>query len=214
MSTFMRIIGTKDLREKVESMNAELPKMRTEIKDEIVTEIANALQASEVRIKNELQTFFAEIREHINVSPSPKEIVHAIEQNEEDKEREKLREEIISSLSVLYTKEKEVNLFTKSKRGTTKLTKDGDEIYKILSDTILKIAKYHGYKSPNKVANKTTYKNFQLKYGFEGEPTKRSITFSNGTKGRTTVYVDLIIRGLVGKFAMYLEKEFISERSH
>lgn len=206
------MVGTKELQVSVSEIKKELPAMRVaivqDVRADMKEEFNNAVQAYEIRMKNELRNFFGEVITLIKEVNKPVELVEAIEKREEDKERQKLREEIISSLSVIYAKEKETELFTKTVRGTVKLSKDGDQLYRTLSETVLKIAKYLGYKTHSKVASKTIYKDFQRKYDITEELTKKVITMSDGSN-RNSVYVDLILRGLAGKFATYLESKFM-----
>src|SRR5699024_2523131 len=68
-------------------------------------------------------------------------IAKTIDKAEEKKEIEGNKQKIISNLSMVYAMEKESELLTKTKRGATKLTSEGQKVYDLFSQTVMDIAK-------------------------------------------------------------------------
>ena len=209
------MVGTKELQAGVEDIRQELPSMRAEIIEQIQadirTEFSNALQAYEVRMEAKAGRFLDNLSKTIEDIVRPDNVVNAIEQREEDLKRQEKIKQISDRLSVIYTIEKEGSLLEKTARGGNKLTKEGTKLYRLLSETVVMIAKLYGSKSHTKVANPQSYGKFEEREGIDEPLIKKRVTVSDGT-GRESVYVDLIYRGIVGEFTRFLEQEYLNEK--
>ena len=208
------MVGTKELQASVEDIRQELPEMReliiSEFRTVVKNEFNNVVQALEMQMKNEIREIASDLTKDIENMIQPVNVVTAIEQREEDKKRQEEVEKIINKLSAIYKVEKEEILLEKTTQGNYRLTKEGTQLYNLLSETVVLIAKIHGSKSHMKVANPKSYEKFEKKEGLGDGLIKKRIMTSDGT-GRESVYVDLICRGLVGDFTRFLEREFLSE---
>lgn len=206
------MMGTKELQTSVNGIREELPAMRTAIIDQVrsdmKTEFNNAVQAYEVRIENKLKTFFEEATQLLETLAKPTNVVHAIEQREEELEKNGRREEILKKISVVYTLSKESIIIEKGVRGAPRLTEEGDILYKELTNTVMSMAKYHGSKSHSKIANSKIYRKFEDINGITQALEKSYIATSKG-RHLQSVYADVIKRGLTAKFIKFLEKEFM-----
>lgn len=203
------MVGTKELQVSVEGIIEELPAMRDnivrEVRKDMREEFSNAVQAYEIRMKNELRDFFAEVMVKIESVSKPDNVVKAIEVRESDKVREKEREEIIDMLSRIYAQENSTDIFLIGERGGIQWTEEGRELYDLFSKAVIKIAGYNGSKAHSKVANRTTYNEFAEQENLEEQLEKKELG------GRMSVYVDLFERGLIGKFTKFLEERFLNE---
>lgn len=168
-------------------------------------EIKQELQYIEAQLILELKNVIKGLLENYT---SPESVVEAFEQAERDKEREKYKEKIIGKLAQVYMIEKENKIVVKNIYGHDKLTNAGDYIYKLFSETVIDIAKLHGSSSHMKIVSHRTYKAFEKTLGITTELRKESVIMSNG-QNRESVYVDLIKRGLLGKFAKFIEDNYV-----
>src|SRR5699024_8376524 len=135
-------------------------------------------------------------------------IAKTIDKAEEKREIEGNKQKVISNLWMVYVMEKESELLTKTKRGATKLTSEGQKVYDLFSQTVMEIANIHGSKSHMKVANRTTYTEFKTLEKLSEELRKEPITLVDGT-ARESVYADIIKRRKLGKFAKFIEDKYV-----
>lgn len=198
MSKIMRMIGTSEVIENV----AEIKNI---LISDIKEELKNAVQASELRIKKDMDEHFKRLQESQETR-----VITAIDTRENDIKKSKERKKIESKLAIIYAREKEVKLFYESKHGKKRLTKEGDEVYRMLSETVSELANYRGSNSQNKIANRTTYNAFKTALGLTECLTKKMVIMGDGTP-RESVYADIFYRGLVGKFTRFLETEYLHE---
>lgn len=204
-------VGTKELQESVSEIKQELPAIQSEIirqvREDMKSEFTNAVQAYEMRMKASLKEMFDSFKE----SHNPNNVVYAIEEREASLEKEREREEIKKQLSVIYSLSKEADLFEQGKRGAEKFTKEGDLLYKNITTSVMRLAKYHGSKSHTKIANPTTYELFMKTLNID-EPLRKVYVNLNNGKPRHSVYADIIKRGLTARFVKFLEDEFLNEK--
>ena len=202
------MVGNTEIQSAVSDIQRQLPEMQSRIAEQVVEmvkqEVLGAIKAHTLQTDRKLDGIIEIVKEQSN----PTNVVKAIEQSEEDKERERIKKSITRKLSEVYTIEKESNLLTETKGGRSKLTKDGQRMYDLFSQTVLDIAKLHGSKSHMKVVNRTVYEEFGKTLRLGEDLTKKIITFNNGTN-RESVYADIIERGLLGKFAKFIEYKYV-----
>lgn len=198
-----KMTGSSEIKSVVMGIQREMPALRKDIKDELRI----ALQSAESRMIEAISTQVAEMFAEFKEQSNPANVVKAIEQSEEDKEKEIAKKSIIRNLSEVYTIEQEANVIESNSRGGSKLTAEGQRMYDIFSQTVLDIAKLYGSKSHMRVVNRGVYEEFGELKGLSGELKKKYITLKNGT-ARESVYADIIERGLLGKFAKFIEDKY------
>lgn len=205
---FKKMTGNDEIKTAVMDIQNTLPEMRTDIVESVSDKVAQIIGDDVVGyLKShtlQIDRKFEEMYEFM----SGDNIAKTIDKAEEKKEIEGNKQKIISNLSRVYAMEKESELLTKTKRGATKLTSEGQKVYDLFSQTVMDIAKLHGSKSHMKVANRTTYTEFKTLEKLSEELRKEPITLVDGT-ARESVYADIIKRRKLGKFAKFIEDKYV-----
>src|SRR5690625_1460591 len=139
----------------------------------------------------------------IEESVAPK-VIEEIERTNNAKETEEKVRAIRLKLSEVYAMSKKNSMVSECGK---KLTEEGTETYRLLSDAVLELSKLKGSKTLNRIANRTNYNNFSKRYGVE---TVEKLMFLNN-KGKMiqSVFADIIVKGLTDKYLEYLENTFL-----
>lgn len=202
-------MGTKELQQSVSEIKGELPVIQYEIikqiQQDVKSELSNAMQAQEMRMKETITELFKEFKSE----QTPEKVVHAIKADEQESLRNIEREEISKQLSLIYSLSNGSTLVTDDGKVNDVLTDTGERVYDLIANTVLRLAKYNGSKSHNKIANHTTYSLFE-NYAEEKEAFEKVTLVTREGLYRKSVYSDIISRGRADKFAKFIEGMFLT----
>lgn len=218
--TFIKgLTGASDMIVKIEEVSEQLPQMQTEIVGEVTAKVVELMKPEfqgmaliiEARVKDTMEEYSKKITKAVGDMASPETVVKAIEKDKRRKRDDKQAEELRKELASIYTEITNNVVVSRNSGKSVSLTKKGSELYGRLSDVITKIAKFHGAKSPNKIANNAMYRKFALEYGIP-TPSKFVALLRGGTQ-RHSVYADLFRSGNVGKFLRYVDRNFLPKEA-
>lgn len=187
------------LQEEVETMKSEVITIVETMKEYFDSKFEEANNDTAQRFK----VLESRLNRKIEEEVAPK-VISEITRSEHEKEMEEKKRKIKLSLSEVYANSEKYQLLSDCGR---KLTKEGDVTYRLMSNAVLEVAKFHGSKSINKIASRSNYNKFTNKYGTE-PLSKKTLAFSDGS-GIESVFADIFEKGLVGKYIEFVEEEFV-----
>src|SRR5690625_1427239 len=188
------------LQEEVVTMKSEVITIVETMKEYFDSKFEEANNDTAQRFK----VLESRLNRKIEEEVAPK-VIYEITRSEKEKEMEEKKRKIKLCLSEVYANSEKYKLLSDCGR---KLTKEGDVTYRLMSNAVLEVAKFHGSKSINKIASRSIYNKFTNKYGTE-PLNKKILAFSDGS-GIESVFADIFKKGLVGKYVEFIEDEFVN----